>query len=354
MLRRSRVSRPPLASLGVLLLTLSPAAQAQRCGDVITQSTVLRQDVICPSTFQPGLTVRGDGVVLDLGGHTISMAPGFATAAGVHAPPGVLVEGSASVVVTNGHIINRGKFPGFQGIRFQASERGTASALTIQGLGQGVVLVDSPAAAIIENALLVTWGIQFLSPSPTQPPVVGSPATRIVGNRMDGGGAADGRFVDVYDRSSDVVVEGNVARRLVSGILAPNVRGIQVLRNHLSGCSGIGCYGVLVYDALGGIVEGNLIEGFNTAIAVSSQDALVQANELYGGGAAGPAIAIGGVFNMFAPSTAFARSLIKGNVAFDYVVGLRFHARAQSNDGRGNTWVQVPVPVENFGRGNRW
>jgi len=358
MLRRSRVSRPPLASLGVLLLALSPAAQAQRCGDVITQSTVLRQDVICPSTLQPGLTVRGDGVVLDLGGHTISMAPDSAIAAGVHAPPGVLVEGSASVLVANGQIVNRGKFLGFQGIRFQASERGTASALTIRGFGNGVVLVDSPATTIIENTFEVDWPIQFLSASPYVLPVSGSPATRIVANRVDGGVTGGARFVDVLDLSGDVVVEGNDARRLGLGILAPNVRGLQVLRNRLSGCSEIGCVGVFIYSsagsAVGGVIEGNLFEGFSTAISVASQHAIVRGNEMYGAGVAGPAIAIGGMINPFASPPAFERSLITGNVVVDYALGLRFHGLARSNDGRGNTWIRVAVPVEDYGRWNRW
>ncbi|RKG49507.1 right-handed parallel beta-helix repeat-containing protein [Corallococcus sp. AB011P] len=41
------------------------------CGDVITQHTKLTHDLSCPGTDEPALRIEGDGVVLDLGGHTV-------------------------------------------------------------------------------------------------------------------------------------------------------------------------------------------------------------------------------------------------------------------------------------------
>ncbi|AFE06100.1 hypothetical protein COCOR_04922 [Corallococcus coralloides DSM 2259] len=43
-----------------------------QCGDVITQHTKLKHDLSCPGTDEPALRIEGEGIVLDLGGHTVS------------------------------------------------------------------------------------------------------------------------------------------------------------------------------------------------------------------------------------------------------------------------------------------
>ncbi|MCY1046159.1 right-handed parallel beta-helix repeat-containing protein [Corallococcus sp. bb12-1] len=51
------------------------AAQAEgnavQCGDTLTQHTRLTRDLVCPGTEAPALRVVGEGIVLDLGGHTV-------------------------------------------------------------------------------------------------------------------------------------------------------------------------------------------------------------------------------------------------------------------------------------------
>ncbi|MBN8468517.1 right-handed parallel beta-helix repeat-containing protein [Corallococcus exiguus] len=42
-----------------------------RCGDTITEHTRLTRDLYCPSSAPFALRVDGDGIVLDLGGHTV-------------------------------------------------------------------------------------------------------------------------------------------------------------------------------------------------------------------------------------------------------------------------------------------
>ncbi|RKH36010.1 right-handed parallel beta-helix repeat-containing protein [Corallococcus praedator] len=46
-------------------------AAAVQCGDTLTQHTKLTRDLSCPGTEAPALRVVGEGVVLDLGGHTV-------------------------------------------------------------------------------------------------------------------------------------------------------------------------------------------------------------------------------------------------------------------------------------------
>jgi parallel beta-helix repeat protein len=58
----------------VLLLTGTGTASANhvQCGDVITQSTVLDSDIVdCPASLGWAIALRGQGIALDLGGHTV-------------------------------------------------------------------------------------------------------------------------------------------------------------------------------------------------------------------------------------------------------------------------------------------
>ncbi|RKH91136.1 right-handed parallel beta-helix repeat-containing protein [Corallococcus sp. AB045] len=58
------------------LLMGAPAARASggttvHCGDTLTHSTKLTRDLSCPGTAPFALRIAGEGIVLDLGGHTI-------------------------------------------------------------------------------------------------------------------------------------------------------------------------------------------------------------------------------------------------------------------------------------------
>lgn len=58
------------------LLMGAPAAQASgdstvHCGDTLTHHTKLTRDLSCPGTAPFALRIAGEGIVLDLGGHTI-------------------------------------------------------------------------------------------------------------------------------------------------------------------------------------------------------------------------------------------------------------------------------------------
>jgi parallel beta-helix repeat protein len=96
-LRRSGVA------LGVLAIALPGGVTAHAqdtisCGDTITVSTTLTQDLFCGPG--DGLVIGADDVVLDLGGHTIT-GPG---AYGVGAEAGVRVARKSGVTVTKGSI----------------------------------------------------------------------------------------------------------------------------------------------------------------------------------------------------------------------------------------------------------
>ncbi len=79
------------------------AAQASvQCGDTITQSIRLTRDLECPGTPEPALRIAGEGVVLDLGGHTVRR-----TGSDTWASEGIAVM--AGSTVKNGTIRGFGK-----------------------------------------------------------------------------------------------------------------------------------------------------------------------------------------------------------------------------------------------------
>ncbi|PTL81095.1 right-handed parallel beta-helix repeat-containing protein [Vitiosangium sp. GDMCC 1.1324] len=103
-----------LVSVAVGLATFlagPPAARADnegeltvrgiRCGDTVTRSTRLTHDLACPGTDRPALRVVGEGVVLDLGGHTVLRV-------------GPESHGSEGIVVLANSTLRNGTIRGFE------------------------------------------------------------------------------------------------------------------------------------------------------------------------------------------------------------------------------------------------
>ncbi|MBE4748429.1 right-handed parallel beta-helix repeat-containing protein [Corallococcus sp. ZKHCc1 1396] len=67
-------------------------ADSVRCGDTITRHTKLTRDLSCPGTDVPALRVVGEGIVLDLGGHTVRR-----TGAQMGDSQGIVVESNGTV-----------------------------------------------------------------------------------------------------------------------------------------------------------------------------------------------------------------------------------------------------------------
>ena len=143
-----------------------------RCGAPIDRDTVLEGDLACERG--PALVVVADGVTLDLGGHTVSGAPGL-----VERGPGIVLRAVTGCTVRNG---------------------------TVQSFDAGVA-VEGGAGNVIEGLTV-----------------------------QDNVGSPDGEFGDgiVITNSRDNVVRGNVVRRNgpFSGIaLGRGAWGNQVLAN---------------------------------------------------------------------------------------------------------------------------
>ena len=72
--RRSFAAVTGIAAVMAAMLPVTSAnAATVNCGDTITADVVLDSDLACAGE---GLTVGGNGITLDLGGHSLSTAPG--------------------------------------------------------------------------------------------------------------------------------------------------------------------------------------------------------------------------------------------------------------------------------------
>ncbi|NOK09540.1 right-handed parallel beta-helix repeat-containing protein [Corallococcus exercitus] len=71
-----------------------------RCGDTLTENTRLTHDLDCPGSAPFALRLDGEGILLDLGGHTVRRT-------------GPVNEDSQGIVVDNGRMVRNGTVQGF-------------------------------------------------------------------------------------------------------------------------------------------------------------------------------------------------------------------------------------------------
>ncbi|MBB1516770.1 right-handed parallel beta-helix repeat-containing protein [Tessaracoccus sp. MC1679] len=130
------------ASVGVLALASAglPASAADpvACGDTITTSTTLTQDLVCNGG--DGLKIGANGIVLDLGGHSID-GGGVSVA-------GVRIDNDHDVTVRNGSIA------GFSaGVEVQQSQRAHVYSLDITPVTRGINIGGGGTHLIEKNII---------------------------------------------------------------------------------------------------------------------------------------------------------------------------------------------------------
>lgn len=96
-----------LVSLSLAALTLAavaPTAEARivACGEVITENTVLSNDLDC-ATDAYALVIGADNVTLDLNGHTVTARPDQGPSTN-----GLLSDGNDGIVIRNGTVVGTG------------------------------------------------------------------------------------------------------------------------------------------------------------------------------------------------------------------------------------------------------
>jgi Right handed beta helix region len=96
-----------IAALALAAFPATAAARTVACGEVITQSTAVDNDLICDASS--GLVIGANGVRLDLRGHTIQTTADRLLNSGF---TGIDAQGHDDVVIRNGSAFGSGFFPG--------------------------------------------------------------------------------------------------------------------------------------------------------------------------------------------------------------------------------------------------
>ncbi|QAT86237.1 hypothetical protein EJ065_4689 [Corallococcus coralloides] len=120
-----------------------PVACDVQCGDVITQHTKLTHDLSCPGTDEPALRIEGDGVVLDLGGHTVRRSS-------------PVQQDTLGIVVTSTSMVRNGTIRGFaRGVQTEGVDSLRVHKLTFADNGTAIYNYFSTTYFLITNSRFI-------------------------------------------------------------------------------------------------------------------------------------------------------------------------------------------------------
>jgi hypothetical protein len=237
-------SSSAVAITGVALSAApATATSAVQCGDVITQSTRLTHDLVCDGSTD-ALVIGASGIVLDLGGRTIT-GPGAYQGEG----SGVRVAGHSGVT------IQRGTITGFQaGVVLDSGPGNTVNRMTLTANDRGVDIANAPGTVVSQSTItgngrdgVAVGGAGSAGTVVSQNTIAGNtwgvtvnatPDARLLRNRI-----SDSVWgIAVFAGASGAVVSQNtVTNSAGDGIeISGDVTGSQVSRNTSSFNGGFG------------------------------------------------------------------------------------------------------------------
>ncbi|RUO88231.1 right-handed parallel beta-helix repeat-containing protein [Corallococcus sp. AB018] len=130
-------------SLDARFQQAKPVGCEVHCGDVITQHTKLTHDLSCPGTDEPALRIEGDGVVLDLGGHTVRRSS-------------PVQQDTLGIVVTSNSMVRNGTIRGFaRGIQTDEGTYLRLHELTFADNGTAIYNYFSTSYFLITNSRFI-------------------------------------------------------------------------------------------------------------------------------------------------------------------------------------------------------
>ncbi|MBN9684426.1 MULTISPECIES: right-handed parallel beta-helix repeat-containing protein [unclassified Corallococcus] len=113
------------------------------CGDVITQHTRITHDLSCPGTDEPALRIEGEGIVLDLGGHTVRRSS-------------PVQQDTLGIVVTGTSMVRNGTIRGFaRGIQTEGVDSLRLHQLTFTGNGTAIYNSFSTTSFLVTNSRFI-------------------------------------------------------------------------------------------------------------------------------------------------------------------------------------------------------
>lgn len=268
-------------------------APGLKCGQVVTENTVLQRDVgPCRGN---GLIIGADGITLDLGGHRVFGFPGPSDPDCSTLPPdglcgneaGIRLPRRANVRIQNGTVSDFDA-----GIAIFGGGSNTVTNMTVRDnigpdnpfdalLGDGILVLGSTNNRIIDNTIThngIFDGIGVLEAAADDNTIQGNTIEDTVGV-SNGGVSGQGIVVNAFDGSFD---GGTIS--------ATRIFGNVIRRNGFHGISNVN--GVLSRIESNTVTNNGLANGPGNGIGVQlgpdiknlSTEVLVQNNEVHGNG----------------------------------------------------------------------
>jgi CSLREA domain-containing protein len=239
-------------------ITAAPLAQTLSCGQLITQSTILSNNLTdCNGN---GLVIGASNITLDLNGRTID---------GINLGVGILNNGFDNVVITNGFIqefdfavqLNAGASGNVvSGLRTLSNQEGGIQLSNADQAGAGNIVRDNTIEGSIHGVALID----------------GSSASTVRNNTIS---AAADNGVYVLSSNDNRIEANTIFETSGAGVMLEGASGNTVLDNELTSNSGGGVVvGVELFPANNNRIEGNTIRlasGDGIAVVDSSQNELV-------------------------------------------------------------------------------
>ena len=265
---RSRPSRDKgrlgiaLAVLGVVSAISAPAAAAPEhveCGQVITRSTTLANDLRCTGD---AIHVGAPNITIDLAGHSV----GANTIS-------ILNAGFDNVSIKNGEVI-----VDTLGIALRGADGNVIRDITLRGLQHGIILTGSDRNRIISNRLESVWISAFDGSDGnviTRNTVlgyeafiaVGGSSNRVIDNLISTGNGETaiilGGARDTLVGRNDITVDGG------GGVQLGGSDANHVIGNTVQGQSPF-VDGLTLIDSDENLLSGNLFLDTTTAVDVTS------------------------------------------------------------------------------------
>jgi parallel beta-helix repeat protein len=260
------------------VITAAPVAAVVACGQTLTQSTLVQNDLT--DCLGNGLQIGAAAITVDLGGHTID---------GIGLGSGVLNPGFASVTITNG---NLQEFD--NGVSLGASSSNNIVSSIHATMNQENGVVAGGTGIVVRGSTLVAnaVGVSLLSVSDGHIHDNTVTASSGDGIRIEGGGGNRVTDNSISESSAAAValvdsdgntVSGNVVASNASGIVIGEV-GLGSSANviELNAISLTSSAGVELIESSGNRVIGNTIsEGGSSGIALEdSTDNEIEGNDL--------------------------------------------------------------------------
>lgn len=211
------------AALGSVLVWKGPA-EGLVCGEVVRKSARLEADLNCPGH---GITIDGDGIVLDLVGHTIT-GPGkggWVWPERALSSIGIRVTGKRTVTIRNGRITNFAT-----AVLLEDSQGATVEGITSDSNHYGIYLFRG--SGVVLSRVQVSNNVYGLHLQDAQ----GNVVTRSRVSRSHHG-SPGGYGINLYGSNKNAIHENRIEQNQSQGVWLIDSRENRIYRNNFIGNS---------------------------------------------------------------------------------------------------------------------